>query len=413
MLKNNLAYKIDSFKKEGQFWTSEQRKMHPIHYSISYRASFKPELPNFFISRYLDGKNKVILDPFSGRGTTVLQANIMGYRAIHNDLSPVSYFIVKARQYIPSYEEFIDRLNQIDFKKESQELSEEEKERFYCFFHPETFKEILNLREEYFKYPEDLVLRYIMFVSLSRLHGHSDGFFSVYSFPQFSVLPDAQKKNNSKRKTKILYKDIKSRILKKYISDHKKPLPEKYKISKYNEYYQLDSRNMYLIRDNSVDLIITSPPFLDKVNYKQDNWLRAWFLGVEEELNQIPLGIYSSLEEWKKFMVESIKEMIRVVKPGGRIVIEVGEVKYKNQIIYLEDIISQIVAENFSNVYVDEILINNQSFSKLSNCWRVENNKKGTNTNRCIVLKKYYHNFNIINIDYNKKIHYTKKLLNV
>jgi DNA methylase. len=170
---------------------------------------------------------------------------------------------------------------------------------------------------------------------------------------------------------------------------------------------------MYLIRDNSVDLIITSPPFLDKVNYKQDNWLRAWFLGIEEELNQLPLGIYSSLEEWKKFMVESIKEMIRVVKPGGRIVIEVGEVKYKNQIIYLEDIISQIVAENFSNVYVDEILINNQSFSKLSNCWRVENNKKGTNTNRCIVLKKYYHNFNIINIDYNRKIHYTKKLLNV
>ncbi|GIX40982.1 MAG: DNA methylase [Leptospiraceae bacterium] len=413
MINNNLAYRINITKQEDEFWTSNQRKMHPIHYTISYRASFKPELPEFFIRRYLNDKTKVVMDPFSGRGTTIIQANLMGYKAIHNDLSPVSYFIVKARQYIPEKEEFLNRLNQIDLKKNRKEPNLEEKERFYPFFHPDTYKELLNLREEYLNNPDDKILKYIMFIALSRLHGHSDGFFSVYSFPQFSVLPEAQKKNNLRRNIKIIYKDIKSRIIKKYLNDHKIEIPSEYKISNFNEYYQLDSQNLYMIPDNSVDLIITSPPFLDKVNYKQDNWLRAWFIGVEEELNDLALGIYNSLEEWKEFMKNSIKEMIRIIKPGGRIVIEVGEVKYKKNTIFLEDVIMDIINNYFNNVYVDEILINKQMFTKLSNCWKIENNIKGTNTNRCIVLKKYYHTYKINPVSFNKKIKLTRKLLNI
>lgn len=413
MIKNNLAFKIDlnQYRYEGEFWTSKQRKMHPIHYSISYRASFKPELPDYYIRRYTKNKTQIIMDPFSGRGTTVLQANLLGYKAIHNDLSPVSYFIVRSRQNIPSYEEFIDRINQINFQKKRKEPSSEEKERFYPFFHPDTYKELLNLREEYLNNKNDSVLQYIMFIALSRLHGHSDGFFSAYSFPQFSILPESQKKNNLKRNTKIIYKDIKSRIIKKYKQDHSKELPKEYQISKFNEYYQLDSRNLYSIPDNYVDLIITSPPFLDKVNYKQDNWLRAWFIGVEKELMDLPLGIYSSLDDWLEFIKQSLEEMIRVLKPSGRIVLEVGEVKYKNQIIYLENEIAKIVQDYFYNVYIDEIFINIQNFSKLSHCWKVDNNKKGTNTNRCIVLKKYFHNYKINPIPMNKKISFSLKLL--
>lgn len=412
-MNGNLALDLNSFLYKGEFWTSQQRKMHPIHYSISYRASFKPELPEFFIKRYLSHKSQVVFDPFSGRGTTVLQANLMGYKAIHNDLSPVSYFIVKARQNIPSKEDFIKRLNEISFHKKQYTLTQEEKNRFYPFFHPDTFNEILNLREEFFKYPDDKILIYIIYIALSRLHGHSDGFFSNYSFPQFSILPESQKKNNEKRNIKSEYKDIKSRILKKFLKDHSKPLPDEYKISRFNEYFQLNSTNMYLIPDNSVDLIITSPPFLDKVNYKQDNWLRAWFLGIEDKLNELPLGIFSTLEEWSEFIKDSIKEMIRIIKPGGRIVIEVGEVQYRRQIIYLEEVIANIVWKYFKNVYVDEIFINTQKFTKLSNCWNIENNTKGTNSNRCIVLKKYYHTFYINVESMDKKVSLTRKILNL
>lgn len=61
----------------GEFWTSRQRQMHSLHYAVSYRASFKPELPDYFIRRYTK-PGDVVFDPFAGRGTTVLQANILG-----------------------------------------------------------------------------------------------------------------------------------------------------------------------------------------------------------------------------------------------------------------------------------------------------------------------------------------------
>ncbi len=394
-----------------EFWTNKQRQMHSMHYSISYRASFKPELPNYFIQKYAKDLSQVIMDPFSGRGTTILQANLMGFRAIHNDLSPISFFIVKSRQVIPDFEEFLHRLRKIPFKKHRKEPNKQEKEKFYPFYHPDTFKEILNLREEYIHNKEDPVLRYIVFIALTRLHGHSDGFFSVYSFPQFSVSPEAQRRNNVKRNIKPEYKDIQSRIIKKYQTDHKDELPKHYRISKWNEYYQLNSTNLYLIPDNYVDLIITSPPFLDKVDYVKDNWLKAWFLDLEEEMNSISFGIYRDLEEWKEFMKKSLKEMIRIIKKFGRIVIEVGEVKYKKQKLYLDNVLADLIQKNFSNVVVEELNINSQKFTKLSNCWKIMNNEKGTNTNRCLVIKKIHSELVIKNSVNQSRLFLVKKYL--
>src|SRR5215207_7250430 len=60
----------------NEFWTSRQRAAHPLH-EISYRACFKPQLPRFFIERLTQPGDRV-LDPFSGRGTTALEAALLG-----------------------------------------------------------------------------------------------------------------------------------------------------------------------------------------------------------------------------------------------------------------------------------------------------------------------------------------------
>ena len=36
------------------------------------------------------------------------------------------------------------------------------------------------------------------------------------------------------------------------------------------------------IRPHSVDLVVTSPPYLQVVNYGMANWIRLWLLGVDE-----------------------------------------------------------------------------------------------------------------------------------
>lgn len=71
----------------GEFWTAKQRQMHSLHYVISYRASYKPELPDFFLEKYSKPAD-TILDPFGGRGTTALQACLKGRYAVSTDVNP-------------------------------------------------------------------------------------------------------------------------------------------------------------------------------------------------------------------------------------------------------------------------------------------------------------------------------------
>lgn len=64
----------------NEFWTARQRAAHSLH-EISYRACFKPQLPRFFIER-LTAPGAVVFDPFMGRGTTLLEAALLGRRPL-------------------------------------------------------------------------------------------------------------------------------------------------------------------------------------------------------------------------------------------------------------------------------------------------------------------------------------------
>lgn len=59
--RNNVPYFFN------EFWTARQRQAHSIH-EVSYRACFKPQLPDFFIER-LTKVGDTVYDPFMGRGT--------------------------------------------------------------------------------------------------------------------------------------------------------------------------------------------------------------------------------------------------------------------------------------------------------------------------------------------------------
>ena len=70
----------------NEFWTAGQRQAHSIH-EVSYRACFKPQLPEFFIRR-LTKAGDAVYDPFMGRGTTPVQAALLGRQPIGNDINP-------------------------------------------------------------------------------------------------------------------------------------------------------------------------------------------------------------------------------------------------------------------------------------------------------------------------------------
>jgi hypothetical protein len=71
-------------------------------------------------------------------------------------------------------------------------------------------------------------------------------------------------------------------------------------------------------------------------------------------------------------------------KPGGHVAFEVGEV-HGGKIKLEETVLPCAIAAGFEPVLV---LINDQEFTKTANCWGVDNNDKGTNSNRVVVVRK-------------------------
>ncbi|MDQ8193041.1 DNA methyltransferase [Coraliomargarita sp. SDUM461004] len=365
--------------KQGAFWTAKQRDGHSIH-EISYRACYKPQLPAYFIQRYAE-PGQLIYDPFMGRGTTLIEAKLLGHNVIGNDVNPLSTILTAPRLCEQSLEQIAYRIEGIELPK-----MEIEDEDLLVFFEYKTLRELYGWRR-YFKARHqagtfDAIDAWLQMVACNRLTGHSKGFFSVYTLPpnQATTL-NAQRKINTKREQKPEYRNTKELMLKKSKSLLRHALPENYN-STSSTLLCRSADATPEIQDESVQLIVTSPPFLDIVNYVGDNWLRNWFCQCEPEPGK--LWQLRKLEDWTEKMTASLQEMSRVLKPQGRIALEVGEVR-KGKLKLEEQI---ILAGQAAGLKVEYTLINSQSFTKTANCWGVRNNTRGTNSNRIVVFKK-------------------------
>lgn len=79
------------------------------------------------------------------------------------------------------------------------------------------------------------------------------------------------------------------------------------------------------LASDSAALAVTSPPFLDVVDYEGDNWLRCWFSGVDA--SAVPVTMARQVDAWRIFVTSTLQEVRRVLAPGGHIAFEVGEVR--------------------------------------------------------------------------------------
>jgi hypothetical protein len=365
----------------NEFWTAKQRAASRLH-EISYRACFKPQLPRFFIER-LTAPGDIVHDPFMGRGTTLLEAALLGRVPFGCDVNPLSLVLVRPRLRPPALEQIRRRLAEIDFRD-----SDSFPEDLLVFYHPETLREIAALK----KYLSgrgklDPVDEWIALVALNRLTGHSAGFFSVYTLPpNQAVSVKSQRKINADRNQTPPRRKVPDLILKKsriLLKDCDADTRSRLRgVAEKSLLLNQPAHATAQIPDGCVSLVVTSPPFLDVVDYAGDNWLRCWFLGIDAK--GVRLTVPKKLEEWQCEMTAVFRELRRVLRPGGHVAFEVGEVRAGR--IKLEETVVACGLE--AGLRPELILINDQKFTKTANCWGVDNNSKGTNTNRIVLFRK-------------------------
>ena len=368
----------------NEFWTSKQRAAHSLH-EVSYRACFKPQLPRFFIDRFT-APGDVVYDPFMGRGTTVIEAALAGRTPAGCDINPLSAMLARPRLSPPTSEDVTRRLDALDLSSAASYPKELE-----VFYHPETLREICALRGYLLARDSggslDGIDRWIRMVAVNRLTGHSPGFFSVYTLPPNQAASlDAQARINARRRQVPPRRDVRALIAAKTQS-----LLTQCDAATRTMLLRSSNRAVLLtrpacstpqIKDGAVSLVVTSPPFLDVVNYAGDNWLRGWFCGIDT--SAVEISMHRKVAAWQAAMTSVFRELARVLRPGGHVAFEVGEVR-GGKVKLEEAVLPCGVASGLEPLLV---VINAQRFTKTANCWGVRNNAKGTNTNRIVVFRK-------------------------
>ena len=251
-----------------------------------------------------------------------------------------------------------------------------------AFFHPETLQKIALLRAAFLERPLDKTSKWIRMVALSRLTGHSPGFFSVRTLPpNQAITAAAQLALNDRFRQSPPPRDVTALILKKSRSLLRQPPKFDPSLSARHRLWTAKAESQSLLEENSVALVVTSPPFLDVVDYRRDNWLRCWFAGIDSE--SVP-RCTSSLEIWRAMLTAAMVEIQRDLRPSGHAAVEVGEIR-RGKILLEEHVLACGEAAGLDPV---KVLIHSHTFTKTSRCWGIENNKDGTNSHRVVIFRK-------------------------
>ena len=368
----------------GEFWTARQRQASNLH-EVSYRACYKPQLPRLFIER-LTAPGDLVYDPFAGRGTTAVEAALLGRRVASNDINPLSRLLAAPRLCPPDPGAVAERLGRIPAGAEADGLD------LAMFYHPDTEAELRALRAWLLgreaRGQDDAVDRWIRMVATNRLTGHSPGFFSVYTLPpNQAASADQQRVINRKRGQTPAYRNTRELILKKTIQLQKGLTgTERANLAGAAgsaRFLTRDARRTPELEDGSVALTVTSPPFLDVVQYAGDNWLRCWFNGLDAGAVAAGITMARRLDVWSAVMAEVFLELRRITRPGGHVAFEVGEVQRGT--VRLEEAVAPMgLAAGFQCLGV---LVNRQAFTKTAHIWGVGNNADGTNSNRIVLFR--------------------------
>jgi len=303
----------------GPFPWKEDRKQHRLHNICSRICSLPAGLARYFILNF-SKEGEIVLDPFSGKGTVPLESVLNKRKSIGNDISPEAWILTAAKvtkinkyylnAYIKKLEEkmgFLDKLH-VDSNVK-------------IFYHRETLRQLMELKQLLKKNTK--YSRFVKAVLLGMLHGSNSTSLSLKCSHSYSMSPNYVK--NYARKHRLIKpnKDV-IECLKERISFLlEEGLPPESGISLMNDSRQLD------IDDESINLIVTSPPYFAVQTYAYDNWLRLWFLGYDyKEVHKTQVNTNNE-EKYAIFMKESLKEMYRVLKPNSFAFVVVGDIMKK------------------------------------------------------------------------------------
>lgn len=347
-------------------------------------AMFPPSIPLYFIKKYTSERD-IVLDPFSGRGTTALEACMNNRDGIGNDRSPLAYVLTSAKVKTPGLRKLYKRINSLkaEFQKNKDNIDiSSEKWEIKMLYSDYTLKQLLFLKKK-LRWKANNTDGFITALVLGIMHGSSEGYLSISMPNTFSMAPNYIKKYVEKHRLEKPTRDV-FELLKKKIDNCYDQTPCAGKA------YMGDARRIRRVKTGSVKLVVTSPPYTRVIRYGAFNWIRLWFLNKQAEEVDAKLHCSQSLPKYKKFMTEILTETKRHLSDDGTAVFVIGDVKDKTSAEVLK--LAEYVWENCAKplgfrlkepIHADIIRDN----TKVSKIWG-KTRGQATKIDRVLVLEK-------------------------
>ena len=314
---------------------------HRWHSMCSYLAMFPPSIPRYFIEQ-CSRPGDVVYDPFSGRGTTPLEACLAGRVGIGSDANPLAVVLTKAKVDAPSLENVLRRLRELANAYRKPDMSGVPPEIRQLFDGRRTLPQLLFLRGQL--NARNVLDNFLLATLCGILHGNHPKnqvptrTLSISMPNTFSMSPRyiaRYKRRHRLRKHAIDVFGATERRLRHLYSDNPPPVR--------GFAFRADARRVdQVVPRSGVDLVVTSPPYLNVIRYGKYNWIRLWLLGhtsgavdasigVEQTDKRLGLADRLHFEQYQTFICDVLTGCATTLRPGGYCVVVIGDVVDKNK----------------------------------------------------------------------------------
>ncbi len=276
---------------------------------FAWRGQFSPQLIEIILNAYCL-PNSVILDPFVGSGTVLLEAGILEFEAYGFEINPAAWILSKTYEFINDTK-----------RKESVKIIRSLIDKEFPFRIFENCSEVQNLPEKFTKIKSELDQE------------------TIKIFDALVILLDIENNKITHEFIQSKFADLVSVI-------------EKLPYSQQQIGVGLSDARLLPLKNDQIDFVITSPPYINVFNYHQNYRRSAEMLGWDLlKIAKSEIGSnranrsnrFYTVVQYCLDIAETLRELSRVTKDKARIVFVVG---YESNVLgvpfYNADIIEKI-----------------------------------------------------------------------
>ncbi len=349
-----------------------------LHQIAPYIGRMKAAMARSFIQKFTR-PGDLIVDPFCGSGVVPLEAAIHGRRVAAGDWNPYAFVLTKAKLLPPAnLKQAIKRFEET-WKVSRRTLHRQDLRTVpkwvRAFFHPETLRSALAFRDACIYRREHFLLACLLGI----LHHQRPGFLSYPSSHLVPYLRDL-KFPQSKFPELYLERDVKPRMLAKIKRTYKRfPSRASFK----PRVFHVDARSFPLMP--GVHAVITSPPYMNELDYIRDNRLRLWFIERRLPLG-LELGTLNKKAAFTALVSDVCSRLAPMIKPDGVFTLVLGDATRGGRAINTATIAKRIFAKHSA---LDDFRLIADYRDTIPDIRRSRRECKGTKTETILVYRRH------------------------